>query len=281
MPTDLRTRSGFAVLLGVTASLSSCAGTTTQQAPLPPGAVEAEKEKQLELVLSENKERQARLDEIAYPILATGTSLCNEDLGRRLGLTVATVHEYPRGLQPSAVRALGVSDTLMILSLPSSGPAAGAGLKAGDQIIAIGSKAIQQGPDAAKHFARLIADTASTANNEISIMVQRGSARQRFSVRPEEICDYGTAVYDSPELNAFADGKGIYVSSAMMRFVDDDELRVVVSHEFAHNAMGHIKAKKKNSLFGALLGALGDIAMAARGVNTGGYYTNQGQNSEP
>ena len=48
----------------VAANLSSCAGTTTQQAPLPPGAVEAEQQKQLELVLSEGQKQQARLDEI-------------------------------------------------------------------------------------------------------------------------------------------------------------------------------------------------------------------------
>jgi hypothetical protein len=61
-----------------------------------------------------------------------------------------------------------------------------------------------------------------------------------------------------------------------MRFLSNDELRVVIAHEFAHNAMGHIKAKKKNSIFGAVLGALGDVFMASQGINTGGYYTSQG-----
>lgn len=62
----------------------------------------------------------------------------------------------------------------------------------------------------------------------------------------------------------------------MMRFANDQELQVVYAHEFAHNAMHHMQAKKKNSLFGALIGALGDIAMAAQGLNTGGYYTTKG-----
>ena len=260
----------------VAANLSSCAGTTTQQAPLPPGAVEAEQQKQLELVLSEGQKQQARLDEITYPILAMGTSLCTDDHGNRLGLSFATVHDYPQKLRPIAASALGVSDTLTILNLPSASPAARAGLKAGDRIIAVGSKALQAGPGAAKHFAKLIVENLSGAQSDVSVMVQRGPARLRFNVRPDQVCDYGAVVYNGAELNAYADGKGIYVSSAMMRFVDDDELRVVVAHEFAHNAMGHIKAKKKNSLFGALLGALGDLAMASRGVNTGGYYTNQG-----
>jgi hypothetical protein len=226
-------------------------------------------------VLSENEQAQVRLDEVTYPILATGTSLCSQDLGYRLGLRLATVHEYPRDLQPDAARAFGLNDSLMILSLPSSSSAARAGLQPGDRVIAIGAKAIQQGAGAFKHFAKLLAESASAAN-PISVMVQRGSARRRFTVRPEEVCNYGAIVVNDAGMNAYADGSAIYVTSAMMRFVTDDELRVVVSHEFAHNAMAHIKAKKKNSLFGALIGALGDIAMASRGVNTGGYYTNQG-----
>jgi predicted metalloprotease with PDZ domain len=158
MSTTLLAIPRHALPVALLSCLSACAGTTTQQASLPPGAVEAEKEKQLELVLSEHQKQQARLDEITYRILATGTSLCNEDRGKRLGLTLATVHDYPRPLQPVAVSALGVSDTLTILSLPSSGPAARAGLKIGDQLIATGATAIQQGPGAAKHFAKLIAD---------------------------------------------------------------------------------------------------------------------------
>jgi hypothetical protein len=47
----------------------------------------------------------------------------------------------------------------------------------------------------------------------------------------------------------------------MMRLLSNDELRVVIAHEFAHNALGHIKTEKKNSL---------------RGINTGGYYGSQG-----
>jgi predicted Zn-dependent protease len=37
----------------------------------------------------------------------------------------------------------------------------------------------------------------------------------------------------------------------MLRFTGkDDELAVVVAHEIAHNAMGHIDAKKKNATLG-------------------------------
>ena len=67
------------------------------------------------------------------------------------------------------------------------------------------------------------------------------------------------------------------IPTAMMRFAArEDELAVVVAHEIAHNAMRHIDAKKKNATFGALLGAILDVAAATQGVNTGGEFTSQG-----
>jgi hypothetical protein len=52
-------------------------------------------------------------------------------------------------------------------------------------------------------------------------------------------------------------------------------LHVMLGHEIAHNAMHHVEARKSNAVLGALFGALGDIALAANGVNTGGYYASE------
>jgi predicted Zn-dependent protease len=59
----------------------------------------------------------------------------------------------------------------------------------------------------------------------------------------------------------------------MMRFANDAELVGVLGHEIAHNAMGHIEARKKNALLGGLLGAILDVAAATQGVNTQGQNT--------
>jgi Zn-dependent protease with chaperone function len=257
--------------------LIACVGTTTQLAPLPQGAVEAEQEKQRELALVEYGQQQARLDDITFPMLARGTSLCPQDVGPRLGVRVATIHDYDREYQPAAARVLHLSsDTLTILSVSSAGATARAGFLPGDRIVAVGGKRVVQVAGSAKAFTKLMAEYQG--DREVSVLVQRGMEPHRAAIRPDQVCDYGAVVVNSNELNAYADGKAIYLTSAMMRFVNDEELRIVVAHELAHNAMGHMKAKKKNSLFGALLGALGDLAMASRGVNTGGYYTSKGAN---
>jgi hypothetical protein len=101
-----------------------------------------------------------------------------------------------------------------------------------------------------------------------------------FAVGRELVCGYSVEVVLDPSLNAFADGRGIYVNSGLMRYLSDDALRVVVAHELAHNAMGHLSTKQSNQAIGAIGGALADIAYeATTGVSTGGVFSGQGANA--
>ncbi len=65
-------------------------------------------------------------------------------------------------------------------------------------------------------------------------------------------------------LNAYADGKGVAITTAMVNFTEDDnELAYIIAHEFAHNIMGHIESKQQNAMLGMILGAAAD-GLAAR-----------------
>ncbi|MGH7515453.1 MAG: M48 family metalloprotease [Gemmatimonadales bacterium] len=256
--------------------LVGCSAPRTQLAPLPEGAVEAEERKQLELALLDNERQQERLDSIGFPILASGTSLCTSDLGPRLSARFATAYDYGDDWRDAARRALGVDDTLSVLSVAPGGSASRAGLRAGDRVISVDGHRLAPGAEASEALSAALAESRKAEAQSVEFVLRRDGRDEPASVKLDRMCDYGSVVLQSDELNAYSDGKSIVFTSTMMRFVNDDELRVVYSHEFAHNAMGHIKAKKKNSLFGALIGALGDIAMASRGINTGGYYTARG-----
>jgi hypothetical protein len=255
--------------------LSGCVGTTTQLAPLPAGAIEAEQEKQQELAIEENEREQDRLDSLAYPILAHSTSLCPNARAPLLGLRVATIHNYEKERQPAAARVLGLTDTLTVTGVVPGGPAAIAGLLPGDRLIGMGSRLIPAGREATKTFAEAFAEFQKPEPGRLSILFSRAGEQQTASMSLSPVCAYGTVVVNTGELNAFADGERIFITSTMMRFASDEELRVVIAHEFAHDAMEHMKARRKNSLFGGLLGAIADIFMATRGINTGGYYTSQ------
>jgi beta-barrel assembly-enhancing protease len=226
---------------------SACAATTTQLAQSPPGAVESEEQKQRLLALIENEQQQARLDNIVYTILVMGTPLCPNDKGPRLGARFATIHNYESAWRPAARRALGLGDTLAVLSVIYGAPAARAGLRPGDQIVAVGTTEISGGAGSVEQFTALSADYQRSGNEDLSVVLVRDGQQRRASIHLDEVCDYGSVVVQSSEMNAYADGKTIYVTSAMMRLVDNDALRVLVAHEFAHNARGHLEENRTST----------------------------------
>jgi len=92
-------------------------------------------------------------------------------------------------------------------------------------------------------------------------------------LQPATVCDYDAVVVVEGDINAFADGERVVFPWAMMRFAADDELVGVLAHEIAHNAMGHLDARRSNALLGGLFGAVFDVALATQGVNTRGENT--------
>jgi len=86
-------------------------------------------------------------------------------------------------------------------------------------------------------------------------------------------CVYEFVLDKSKAINAYADGKKIIVTQGMMEFIDtDEELAVVLGHEYAHNIMGHIKAKRKNIGIGNVLGSVVDVIAGTQGISTAGMF---------
>lgn len=90
--------------------------------------------------------------------------------------------------------------------------------------------------------------------------------------KPE--CNFGFQLEEDAALNAYADGKKIVITTAMMDFAaKDEELANVVSHEYAHNIMRHVQSKQGNALLGTLAGMAIDAAIGGGGsaaANLGG-----------
>src|SRR5690606_11090370 len=92
-----------------------------------------------------------------------------------------------------------------------------------------------------------------------------------MTVYPEYVCAFDIALTKDDAINAYADGKNIYITTGVLRFVErDQELQMAIAHELAHNSENHMNKKGINSIFGAVV----DIAAAAYGVNTQGAFMN-------
>ena len=105
-----------------------------------------------------------------------------------------------------------------------------------------------------------------------------GQAMCKDIGRDPETCRYDYYLKDEDNLNAYADGKSIFVTPIMMRFAEtDNELSVVLGHEYAHNLMGHIASKKTNVMAGLGVGFALDLVMSqVIGINTGGAISELG-----
>jgi predicted Zn-dependent protease len=99
--------------------------------------------------------------------------------------------------------------------------------------------------------------------------------------RPIDKCLYEFELTKNTKaVNAYANGKKIYVTPAMMNFAKtDEELAVVLGHEYAHNVMDHIKSKKANALIGGVVGFAFDLLAASQGINTSGALSDIGQSA--
>lgn len=99
--------------------------------------------------------------------------------------------------------------------------------------------------------------------------------------RDPQSCIYtiNLSVDDHEDLNAYANGTEIFVTPAMMRFANtNDKLATILSHEYAHNLMGHLDAKKSNAMAGLAVGAIADMIAASQGYDTGGMLSDIGVN---
>jgi beta-barrel assembly-enhancing protease len=283
------------LLVAVPALVGSCAAPMTQMGAVSEDQVKAEQLKQQQLVLESEWKFQQRLESVAYPLLKGALPLCGDHMALRSGINFATVHAYKRDWH-AAARAAGLSDTVSVVGVVQGSGAERAGIKPGDRIIELAGSPVPAGPTAlrevgnrfTKRFAPVkpraregntdfgTAGTLTFTETTLPLVVKRDTTTVQLDVPMDTACGYGVIAKKDDVLNAFADGRNIYVTSSMMRFATEEgELETVVAHEIAHNAMRHIDAQRKNVTLGAIFGAMLDVAAASYGVNTGGEFTNQ------
>ncbi len=93
----------------------------------------------------------------------------------------------------------------------------------------------------------------------------------------KSLCVYEFELTEKGPINAWADGKSIYITPAMMQFIkSDEELSYVLGHEYAHNIMDHVGKTGFNVLVGAVAGSLIDGLFASQGANSGGQFSDLG-----
>jgi predicted Zn-dependent protease len=247
------------VIMFILPVISSGCGPILKEVQVSSHEVAAETETQREIAFAALEKKQERLHSVSTPLLVTATKMGCTDTVPRCGFNIFRKDSKEGEYRDVANRYFG-KDNVVRAVIPGM-PAANAGLKKGDVVIAInGVLAEQMSGDLLRE---------ELQKGTISLSVEREGSKRNITMRPVAVCNYTTSLMPhDPKLNAYADGSKIYITNGMMRFIEgDEELAMVVAHEIAHNLLGHMDKKRG----GAALGTFFDLLIAGvLRVNTGG-----------
>lgn len=235
--------------------------------------VKREQEYQKELVVRTILDRDGRLADLAFPILAANTELCGNKTEPLIGIAWATRKDLPdmHRSYRKTMKALGVGKRPMRTYVTTDGPADVAGLKAGDILVAVDGKKVPtvgfRNPR--NKFRRQLRKAAE--DGVFHVDYERGpGTRYKAVVEPVQGCAYPVRLVHEDVINAYADGNAMYITVGMYRFARNDlELQAVIAHELAHNSEGHMS----KVLTKGILGSIVDVAAAADGVDTQGAFS--------
>ena len=148
---------------------------------------------------------------------------------------------------PVAIRtAFGLVGDIGVQAVASGSPAAAAGLKVNDTILAIGGKRIadvwpssEPGWRRGETLREIMADALAAGPMRLTIADAGGVARD-VMIEPRTACASRFEVLDSSD-DAWADGDRVAMGRKWPAFgYDSDAFAASVAHELAHNVLGHV-----------------------------------------
>lgn len=206
-----------------------------------------------------------RVLSVGYRLATANAPFCRST-ENAAGLTLHHIGQYP---DAQAARAsFGFARESAVLAVVAEGPAAQAGIRADDAVVALNGtdftpapaelatidQPVAYRPVAWAHARLRSALDAGPARLTLlrdgrtfdAIVTGTPACRSRFELRP------------SGEYGASADGDIVGITSAMLGFmVDDDELAAILAHEMAHNLLEHRKRLNEAGIQRGLLQQLG------------------------
>jgi len=223
-------RATTSLVSAITVSLVGCAGLDTRLPEINLPQLSQEEAYQQGLAFAEMDRLQARLMSVADRIRIANAPLCPK-VRPGIGVKTHTLNAYSKSLRDAARRELGASEEPRVLTVTTGSSAALAGVRQGDALIVDGK--------AVSHSSDEFLDALKSGE----IVVRHADGKvESLSVTPVEECAYDVRLKVTSDINAYATGSSVTITSGMMKFVDsDEELALIVGHELAHNTMGHIR----------------------------------------
>jgi hypothetical protein len=228
-------RPGFRAA-AVAASLLSLATAVVAPAASVPGSARWDVLRQDDL----------RVASVGYRLSVANRRLCPASPVPQPGFVVHGIAQYSTGDRADAARRFGLGEHNGVMAVVAGSPAAQAGLRADDLLLSVNGRALGQ-PVAAgmpPSQAPVEADrqilAAEMLKGAIVLRLSRAEGVRELRFAAEMGCATNIAMVPGVAVNAWADGHGVVVSSALLaRCATDDDLALVIAHEMAHNLLHH------------------------------------------
>lgn len=198
------------------------------------------------------QDQEARLFAIGYRLAAANAPYCS----RRTPTIGLLAHDAQAYAQSDAVRSLlGLSGDIGVQAVAEGSPAAAAGLRQNDTLIAIDAEPTRDlSFSEERRWERAALINRWLASTDPIELEWRGRAGDVSSatIVPTLACASAFEL-TSGNSKAYADGSRVLVGADFPGFAyPDDEFAAAIAHEMAHNVLGHIdfldKEKRKRSL---------------------------------
>jgi len=188
-----------------------------------------------------------RVETIGYRLASANVDACPTPV-MRTGLVLHDLAAYAPDQRTRVGHDYDLTYGFGILGIVPGSTGALAGLRAGDEIVALNGQTLADYQttrfSAKATFARtgafidLLAGRLAQA--PVTMAVRRGSGLLWLRLGGLPGCGGYVSAIKSGAFNAWSDGTGIAVTTRLIHFAaDDNELAFVVAHEMAHNLLGH------------------------------------------
>ncbi len=261
--------------------VSACAPSTMAPSITDADAVK-EANLQKEIAVKAENAKMQHLQNVARPILIANAELCEDKTAPYLGMLTQTQETTGKEYKETVAALYGVGEWPTVTLITEKSPASKA-MKIGDMITHINGEELKPGKAGHERMGKIIDDLQGAEPMDLTVL--RNGEAGKVIIQTQHACDYPVFLSNTDNVNAYADGKAVYVTTGMMRFVEsDEELALVIGHELAHNTRNHMQAKRGNAIVGGLLGAVVTVAtgvdVTSLGANIASGANSQGFENE-
>lgn len=210
----------------------------------------------------------ARVATVGYRLATSAGDLCP---GEYLpGFAVHDASQYGGADKAAARTTFGFGDTPSILAVAEDSPAARAGMRADDRLIAIEGKPPPASPKTGAATFAVVSATVdmlekASADGRLDLALQRGGKPFTVHLALQRGCGSRFTTRPSDQYDARADGRYVEVTTAAILYAESaDTLAAILGHELAHNILRHRVRLNTAGVSRGLLGGLGRSGRLSR-----------------